>query len=115
MTDTTTLSLTRAIRKLHGCASRHVESVRVTETWQGETVWDGAVEVFDLIGHPTAKRSYAWAHAVDGSDKQRFVAVLHQGKVDSPQAAVSVAIMAEVRERAHAEKQRRSKERDKKA
>ena len=95
--------LQNAIRHLHGCDSRHVESVRVTETWQDETVWDGTVEVFDLIGHPTAKRAYAWSHAVEGSTKRRFIAVLREGKVDSPVAAVRVAIMTEVRERAHRE------------
>ncbi len=89
--------LQRAIRDLHGCDSRHCESVRVTETWQGETVWDGTVEVFDLIGHPTAKRAYAWSHALEGSTKRRFVAVLHEGKVNSPQAAVRAAIVAEHR------------------
>lgn len=40
-------SIQDAIKRLHGCDSKHVESVRVTETWQGETVWDGTVEVFD--------------------------------------------------------------------
>jgi hypothetical protein len=91
--------LREAIRHLHGCDSRHVESVPVTETWQAETVWDGIVEVFNLIGHPTAKRAYAWSHAVEGSTKRRFVAVLHEGKVDSPRAAVRVAIMTEVKGR----------------
>jgi hypothetical protein len=34
----------------------------VHETFQGQTVWAGEVEVFDLVGHPKAKRCYAWAH-----------------------------------------------------
>ena len=68
--------LTLAIRDLHGCDSTWVESVPVTETFQGQTVWDGTVEVFVLRGHPTATRCYAWSHAVDGSEKRRYVAVL---------------------------------------
>ncbi len=103
MPDPSLDDLRQAIHRLPGYDSRHAEAVRVTETWQGETLWDGTVEVFDLVGHPTAKRAYAWAHALDVSDKRRFVAVLHHGKVDSPQAAVSVAIMTEVRERAQRE------------
>ena len=88
-----------AIRNLHGCDSRHVTSVPITETFQGETVWDGTVEVFDLIDHPTTTRAYAWAHAVDdGSDRRRFVAVLREGRVDSPRAAVQAAIVQESRE-----------------
>ena len=91
-------SLKRAILDLHGCDSTWVESVPVTETFQGQTVWDGTVEVFDLQGHATASRCYAWSHAVDGSEKRRYVAVLHQGPVDSPQAAVRAAIVQESKE-----------------
>jgi len=35
------------IRKLHGAESAHVETVPVVETFQGQTVWEGEVEVFD--------------------------------------------------------------------
>jgi len=92
-------ALKEAIRNLHGCDSTWVESVPVKETFEGQIVWEGEVQVFDLIGHPTAKRCYAWSHATGGSDKRRFVAVLHQGPVDSPQAAVRGAIVQEQRER----------------
>ncbi len=88
-------SIRKAIRDLHGCESTWVESVPGTESFQGETVWDGTVEVFDLEGHPIATRAYAWSHAVDGSEKRRYVAVLQQGSVDSPQAAVRAAIVQE--------------------
>ncbi len=71
--------LQQAIRDLHGCDSAWIESVQVTETFQGETVWDGVVEVFDLHGHPTASHAYAWSHAVDDSETRRFVVVLHKG------------------------------------
>src|SRR5256885_1194913 len=54
-------SLQTVIQKLHGCASTHVESVPVHEVFRGETVWQGDVEVFNLIGHSKAKRCYAWA------------------------------------------------------
>ena len=91
-------NLRDAIRNLHGCESGHVESVPVMETWQGETVWDGDVEVFDLIGHPTVERAYAWAHETD-EGKVRYVAVLHHGPIDSPANAVRAAVVAEVRDR----------------
>jgi hypothetical protein len=29
------------------------------------TVWEGIVEVFDLLGHATASKVYAWAHDTD--------------------------------------------------
>jgi hypothetical protein len=48
-----------------------------------------------MTGHPTATRAYAWSSPIEGSTKQRFFAVLHQPPVDSPQAAVRAAIVAE--------------------
>lgn len=35
----------------------------------------GEVEVFDLLGHPTASRCYAWSHTTEG-ERRRFAAVL---------------------------------------
>jgi hypothetical protein len=40
-------------------------------------VWESAVHIFDLEGHPTASRAYAWSSSIEGSDKRRFFAVLH--------------------------------------
>jgi len=34
------------IHKLHGATATHRESVPVKETFNGETVWEGIVEVF---------------------------------------------------------------------
>lgn len=38
------------ILALHGCDSKHVDSVPVHEVFQGQTAWQGTVEVFDLMG-----------------------------------------------------------------
>ncbi len=97
MPETLVKALKEAIRNLHNCDSTWIESVSVTETFQGETVWNGVVEVFELHGHPSAARAYAWSHAVDDSENRRFVAVLHQEPVDSPEAAVRAAIVQEQR------------------
>lgn len=96
--EATTKQLSEAIRNLHNCDSAWIEAVPLTETFQGQTVWDGIVQVFDLIGHPTATRCYAWSHAVEGSENRRFVAVLQQGAVDSPETAVRAAIVQEHKE-----------------
>ena len=50
--------------------------------------------IFDLIDHPTAKLCYAWSYRTN-EGRDRTVAVLHQGPVDSPRAAVRAAIVAE--------------------
>jgi hypothetical protein len=82
------------IRRLHGCESRHVESVPVHEEFRGQTVWDGTVEVFDLIGHPKAKQCYAWGHWSGKGDKRsRYIIVLKVPPVDSPVAAVRASIV----------------------
>jgi hypothetical protein len=86
------------IRRLHGAEATHVESVPVKETFKGQTVWEGIVEVFDLAGHATAHRVYAWAHETDDPDKPvRHVTVLHLHPIKSAQDAVRVAIMQETR------------------
>lgn len=87
-----------AILKLHGARAEHVESVPVREMFQGQVVWDGTVEVFDLTGHATASRAYAWSHEAD-SGGRRFVAVLHAPPVDTPLRAVRAALVAEHRAR----------------
>jgi len=86
------------IRRLHGVEAVHVETVPVKETFQGKTVWEGAVEVFELIGHPSATRLYAWAHETDDPAKPwRHVTVLHSNPITSPLLAVRAAIVQEVR------------------
>jgi hypothetical protein len=58
----------------------------------------GVVHVFDLAGHPTATRAYAWSSPIEGSDKRRFFAVLHTNRINSPIEAVRAAIVAEHRQ-----------------
>lgn len=93
-------ALQDAIRNLHGCGSRWVEAVVVHETFNGETVWHGSVQVFDLLDHPKAKRAYAWSYAIAGKDSRRFVVVLHVPPVDSALSAVRGSIVADAKNRA---------------
>lgn len=96
--------LREVIRRLHGVESTHVASVPVKETFQGRTVWDGVVEVFDLIGHPSASKLYAWSHATDDpGNPKRHVTVLHAHPVTSPLLAVRAAIIQEFKNNAPAE------------
>jgi hypothetical protein len=90
-------ALIDAIRHLHDCGAKHVETVHVHEkTPDGsETVWEGDVEVFELDAHPEATRCYAWTEATHGG-KRRFFAVLHLPPVDSPAYAVRASIYADV-------------------
>src|ERR1700687_5355990 len=86
------------IRRLHGAEATHVESVPVKETHQGKTVWEGIVEVFELHGHPTASRIYAWAHDTDDPKRpRRYATVLHCHPITYAKEAVRAAIVQEFR------------------
>ena len=92
--------LREVIRRLHGVEAKHIESVPVKETFQGKTIWEGVVEVFELIGHPKAPKVYAWAHDTDDPTQPRkHVTVLHIPPITSAVAAVRAAIVQEFRNR----------------
>ena len=42
--------LREVIHHLHGVVAVHVESVPIKEVYQGKTIWEGVVEVFDITG-----------------------------------------------------------------
>jgi hypothetical protein len=78
-----------AIRQTHGCEALYVSTVHVREKLKNAADWDGFVRVFELIGHPTAKRCYAWSYRVG---KAKTVAViLELTPVTSAEIAVTVA------------------------
>lgn len=90
--------LREVIRRLHGADATHVKSVAVKETFKGQTVWEGVVEVFELHGHPKAPRVYAWSHDTDDPKNPiKHVTVLHIGPVMSAAMAVREAIREEFR------------------
>ena len=78
-----------AIRATHGIEAELAERLFVVETFEGETVWEGEVLVFNLQGHPSASRCYAWE--VDG----QVTAVLEVPPVRSARDAVRAAIVAD--------------------
>ena len=89
--------LQAAILRLHNCSATYIETVPVVETFQGETIWEGDVEVFETNDHPKAQRIYAWGHVTGENDQaRRYVAVLELPPVDSPQTAVRAGIMQEL-------------------
>jgi hypothetical protein len=81
----------RAVEKAAGCPAKHVETVMAVEVFRDKVMWQGSVEVFDLVGHPKAKRAYGWQEGED------FTSVLEIPPVDCPNAAVRTAIAAKAR------------------
>jgi hypothetical protein len=91
--------LQHAIRELYECEARHLETVSITERFQGETVWDGKVEVFQLVNHPTADKLYAWGYTEDGTEQNlKAATVLALPPIDTPRRAVQAYIVNQYRE-----------------
>ena len=83
--------LKQAVEHMHYCSARLVQSIPVRLTHEGAVEWEGVVHVFELSGHPKAKKAYVWSSPTKGSDKRRFFAVLQLPPVTSPLAAVRTA------------------------
>ena len=88
--------LQEVIQQQHGCGSTLTETVRVREERAGHTIWEGDVHIFTLHGHRRARRCYAWQYSGTTSEP-RFVAILAEGHVDCPRAAVRAAMVDESR------------------
>jgi hypothetical protein len=90
--------LQAAIQQLHQCEAFWKTTVPVHEVFQSHTVWKGMVEVFEIAGHPKAKRAYGWSlreHLSDGDE--RFVTVLELPPVESAETAVRASVMADIK------------------
>jgi hypothetical protein len=93
--------LWRAVEQMHDCQATFLEEAVVNEWFQGKPVWQGIVHIFELTGHPTASRCYAWSFPIGESDKRRFFAVLHVPPITSAQHAVRAGIVQEYRTDPH--------------
>ena len=87
--------LKSAVERLLNCKAHTTHSVPILETFEGKTMWEGVVHVFDLTGHPNATRAYAWSSPIKGSTETRFCAALHRPPVTSPLKAVQAALVLE--------------------
>jgi hypothetical protein len=87
--------LKRAVESQYGSTATPAQFVPIKEMHASGVIWQGVVHVFDLADHPKASRAQAWSSPIEGSNKRRFFAVLHQGPVKSPLDAVRAAIVAE--------------------
>ena len=90
-----TTQLRNTVQTIRHCKAEHVKSVPVIEMFWQKVAWDGVVEVFRLVGHPKARRCYAWSYT-EGKET-RFVTVLEIPPVESAQTAVRAAIASEAK------------------
>lgn len=85
--------LRMTVEHLHKCSARHVSTAPVHEVFKGQTAWKGDVEVFDLDGHPKAKRCYGWSYG----EPEQFITILELPPVDSPESAVKVGVAYQIK------------------
>jgi len=65
----------------------------VHEIFRGKTLWRGDVEVFELTGHPKAKRCYAWSYG----EPEEFITILELPPMDSALSAVKVGVAHQIK------------------
>jgi hypothetical protein len=82
-----------AIEHLHGCSATWRQTVPVHEVFRGQTAWQGDVEVFDLDGHPKAKRCYGWTYG----EPEEFITILELPPVTDAQSAVKVGVSYQIK------------------
>jgi hypothetical protein len=87
--------LADAIQKGYGCKAVFKETVPVKETFQGKTIWEGEVEVFEIEGHPQAKYCYGWGF--DEGKKTELATVLGIPPINNPQSAVKAYIVSKIK------------------
>jgi hypothetical protein len=85
--------LRKAVGRLHGGGARLARSVRISESFDGKSVWEGVVHIFELKGHPTARRAFVWSSLVEGGTERRYFAVLNIPPITSPVEAVRATVV----------------------
>jgi hypothetical protein len=91
MIDILADELRLAIQQLHGCPSRLVERLPLSDSRHRAQIESGTVHLYELVGHPSALRCYAWA-AVSKDNSTIMHAVLQSDGVNSPELAVDCVL-----------------------
>ena len=85
-------NIAKAVEASAKCPATHLESAVVVETFRGQTMWEGVVEIFALLGHAKAKRAFGWQTG-KGAEAS-YTAVLEIPPVDSANTAVRASIVS---------------------
>ena len=86
------LILKQTIEELHGCEANYIATEHVRESYDGTVVWDGAVSLFGVSGHPEATMCYAWSAQEPESTARVLYAVLRIAPIDSSRDAVRASL-----------------------
>lgn len=83
-----------AVEKNLGGIARHITSTAVIEVLEGDLIWEGVVETFEVACNPSVKRCYGFTYRED--DSLGCATVAETGDVNSPKMAVKAFFASRV-------------------
>jgi hypothetical protein len=87
-------ALLQRIEQAHACRAIHLQTVLVERTADGEILWSGEVEIFQVEGHPKARTAYGWGmRGTDGTTD--WVTILGLTPTVDANKAVQAYLMSE--------------------
>jgi len=90
-----------AIHQTHNCEAESLERIiDVNIPLRTGARWEGRVHIFKVSGHSKASRCYAWPEPL-GDTTIIVCAVLHSGRVTSPEQAVKSQLRRRTRRARH--------------
>ena len=84
------LNIKYAVEKNIGNITRHVTSTPVIEVFEGDLIWEGVVETFDVDCNPHVKRCYGFTYRED--DSLGYATIAETDEVNSPKMAVKAFV-----------------------
>jgi hypothetical protein len=88
------LNIKCAVEKNIGGIARHVTSTAVIEIFEGNLVWEGVVETFDVACNPNVKRCYGFIYREN--DSVGYATIIETDAVNSPEMAVTTFITSKI-------------------
>lgn len=86
-------NLSEAIQAIHECRCSHFGTEHIREEHEGQLVWEGDVEIFQLEGHPDAKIAYGWGWD-DGNGGVDYIGILKVAPIETAHDALKAAIIS---------------------
>jgi hypothetical protein len=86
------MALKEAVEELHGSEANYLSTEHVRESLGETLLFDGAVSLFGLTGHPAATMCYAWSTEGPETANRVIYAVLRIPPIDSSRDAVRAAL-----------------------
>jgi hypothetical protein len=90
------LNIKCAVEKSLGGIARHVTSTPIIEVFEGDLLWEGIVETFDVSCNPTIKRCYGFAYREE--ETLLYATIAETDDVNSPKMAVKTFIASRMQQ-----------------